>query len=95
MQMYMQWRKDDGSSSSYQTLIIPCLPRFEKLALSKFKLNIEAQTMNQYFVCRNCKNIILIQYAEGKERVFCILQMLRIHTGLPKWSKINVFLIFI
>ena len=53
MKMYMQWSKGGCSTSSSQTLIILCLPRFEKLALSKFKLNIEAQTMNQYFVCRN------------------------------------------
>ena len=28
MQMYMQWRKYNGSTSSFQTLIIPRLPRF-------------------------------------------------------------------
>ena len=38
MQMYMKWRKYDGSTSSYQTLMIPCLPHFEKLSLSKFQL---------------------------------------------------------
>ena len=34
MQMYMQRRKDNGSTSSPQKLIIPRLPRFENLALS-------------------------------------------------------------
>ena len=37
VQMYMQWIEDDGSNSSFQKLIITRLPRFEKLALSKFK----------------------------------------------------------
>ena len=68
--MYMQWRKDDGSTSSSQTLIIPRLTRFEKMALSKLQLYIEAQTTTQFFVCRNCKNTILIRSAEGKEEVF-------------------------
>ena len=36
IQMYMQWSKDDGSTSSSRTLIITRLPCFEKLALSKF-----------------------------------------------------------
>ena len=30
MQIYMQWRKEDGSTSSFQKFIILCLPRFEK-----------------------------------------------------------------
>ena len=55
--MYIQWIKDNGSTSSHQTLIIPRLPRFEKLALSQFKLYIEAQKMTQCFVCSNWKNI--------------------------------------
>ena len=91
MQMYMQWSKDSGYTSSSQTLIIPRLPRFEKLALSQFQLYIEAQTITQFFVCRNCKNIILIRAAEVKERVSCILYMLRIHNFLRKWIKRNVF----
>ena len=33
MKIYMQWRKYDGSTSSSQTLIIPRLTHFEKLAL--------------------------------------------------------------
>ena len=90
MQMYMQWRKDGGSTSSPQTLIIPCLPCFEKLALSQFQLYIEAQTMTQFFVFRNFQKTILVQAASGKGGGGCILHMLRIHTGLCKWSKINV-----
>ena len=43
MQIYMQWSKYDGSTSSFQKLIIPRLPRFEKLALSQFQLYIEAK----------------------------------------------------
>ena len=34
IQMYMQWSKDDGYNSSFQELIIPRMPCFEKLALS-------------------------------------------------------------
>ena len=47
--------------------------------------------MNQCFVCRSFKNTILIQADEGKDKVFCILRMLRIHTGLRKWIKTNKF----
>ena len=42
-------------------------------------------------MCRNCKHTILIQSSEGKEKHFCILHILRIHTGLRKWHKRNVF----
>ena len=31
VQIYMQWRKEDGSTSSSQTLITPRLPCFDKL----------------------------------------------------------------
>ena len=34
---------------------------------------------------------ILIPSSNVKERVFCILQMLRIHTGLRKWNKNDRF----
>ena len=84
--MYMQWSKDNGSTSSYQTLIIPRLPSFGKMALSQFQLYIEAQTTTQCFVWRNCKNTILIWAAEGTKNCFCTLHMLRIYTGLRKWS---------
>ena len=41
--MYKKWSKDDGSTSSSQTLIVPRLPRFDKLALLQLQLYIEAQ----------------------------------------------------
>ena len=47
MQIYIQWSKDDGSTSSYQTFIIPRMPRFETLDFSQFRLYIEDQTMTQ------------------------------------------------
>ena len=80
MQMYMQWRKDDGSTSSSQTFIIPRLTHFEKLALSLFQLYIEAQTMTQCFVFHNCKKTILFWDAEGKEKVFYLT-----HVKDPYW----------
>ena len=49
MKIYMQWIKDDGSTSYLRTLIIPRLPHFEKLDLSQFKLYIETETMNNFF----------------------------------------------
>ena len=91
MIMYMQWSKDDSSNSSSQTLIIACMHRFGKLALSKSQLYIDTQTIIQCFVCHNCKNTILIWSAEGKEKVFYILQMLRIHNGLRKFSETNIY----
>ena len=42
MKMYMQWSKDGSSNSSSRILIIPRLPSFEKLALLKLQLYIEA-----------------------------------------------------
>ena len=62
----MQWRKDDGSTSSFQKLIITHLPRFGKLALSQFKVYIETETMNHCFVLYNFQETILVQSAEGK-----------------------------
>ena len=38
---------------------------------------------------------IFIQYSNVKEGVFCILHMLRIHTGLQKWNKKDQFHIFL
>ena len=58
--IYMQWSKDNGSTSYFRTLIIPCLLRFEKLSFSKFKLYIEAQTITQCFECRNFQKTIII-----------------------------------
>ena len=70
MQMYMQRIKDDGSNLYSQTLIIPRIPFFEKLALSQFQLFIEAQKMSQFFVCLDCKNTILVRLTEGKEKLY-------------------------
>ena len=70
MKMYIQCIKDDGSTSSSQTLHIPRLPRFEKLALSQFELYIESQTTTQCFVCHNWKKTIIIQASEGEEIIF-------------------------
>ena len=70
VKIYFQWSKDDGSTSSFQTFIIPSLPRFEKLTLSQFNLYIETETMTRLFVCCNSQKTVLIRYAEGKERVF-------------------------
>ena len=91
MQMYMQWIKDNGSTSSFRELIIPCQTRFEKLALSQFKLYIETETTTHCFVCCNFQKTILVRYAEGKEDIFCISHILRIYTGLCKASKTNVY----
>ena len=38
---------------------------------------------------------IFIPSSNVKEGVFCILQMLRIHTGLRKWTKKDRFLIIL
>ena len=90
MQIYMQWGSDNRYISSNQKLIIECLPHFEKLDLSQFKVYIEAETMTHCWVCDNCQMSIFIQYSNVKEGVL-YLQMLRIHTGLRKWNKNNVY----
>ena len=64
---YLQWIKDDGSTSSFLKLIIPRLTFFEKLALSQFRLYIATQTMTQCFVCRNFQKTILIRSTESKD----------------------------
>ena len=43
--------------------------------------------MNNCYVCNNCQISISIQSDNVKEGFFCILQMLRIHTGLRKWKN--------
>ena len=91
MKIYMQWIKYNGSTSSSQILIIPRLPRFEKLDFSQFQLYIEAQTTNQCFVCHNSKKTVLAWFAEDKKKFFCISHMLMVHTGLRKLSKTNVY----
>ena len=47
--------------------------------------------MTQCFVCDNCNMSIFIQYSNVIEGVFCISQMLRIHTGLQKLNKKDQF----
>ena len=47
--------------------------------------------MTQCIVCKNCNMSIFIPSSNVKEGVFCILQMLRIHTGLRKWNKKHRF----
>ena len=47
--------------------------------------------MTQNIVCNNCNMSIFIPYYNVKEGVFCILQMLRIHTGLRNWNKNDQF----
>ena len=47
--------------------------------------------MTQCIVCNNCNMIIFIPSSNVKEGVFCILQMLRIHTGLRKWTNNDRF----
>ena len=68
--MYMQWSKEDGSTSYFQKLIITRLPRFEKLDLSQFKVYIETETMTHYSVCCNFQKTVIIRSAEVKERFF-------------------------
>ena len=87
----MQRNKDYCSTSYLRTFLVPLLPRLEKLALSQFQLHIETKTTTHCFVFCNSQNTILIQSSEGKESLFYILHMLRIHTGLRKLSKKNVY----
>ena len=47
--------------------------------------------MTHCYVCNNCQNSILIRSTKVKKGVFCILQVLRIHIGLRKWNKNNVY----
>ena len=52
MQIYMQWSSDNS---------IECLPHFEKLSLSQFKVYIEVENITHCYVCDNCKMSIFIQ----------------------------------
>ena len=61
------------------------------MALSQFKVYIEAEKKTQCIVCKNCNMSILIPSSNVKEGVLYILQMLRIHTGLRKWTKKDQF----
>ena len=73
IQIYEQWISDNS---------IKYLPHFEKMALSQFKVYIEAGKTIHFIVCNNCNMSIFIPSSNDKEGVFCILQMLRIYTGL-------------
>ena len=84
MQIYMQWSSDNSYTSSNQKLIIECLPHFEKLALSRFKVYIEVETMTHCYVCDNCQMSFFIQCTNVKEGYLFILLMLRIHTDFAK-----------
>ena len=70
VQIYIQWRKEDGYNSSSQTLIVSRLPRLEKLTLSQLQWYSEAQTTTQCFVCRHLQMTVIIWAAEGKENFF-------------------------
>ena len=87
----MKWIKADDSTSSSQTLIIPCLPCLEKIAFSQFRFYIEAQTMNQCFCALITKRLFSFKLLKAKKSIFCILHMLSIHTGLRTWSGLNVY----
>ena len=54
-------------------------------------LYIEAEKTTQCIVCNNCNMSIFIPSSNIKEGVFCILHMLRIHTGLRKWTNKDRF----
>ena len=82
IQIYIQWSSDNS---------IECMPHLEKMALSQFKVYIEAGKMTQFCVCNHCNMSIFIQSSNDKEVFFCILQMLRIHTGLRKRNKKDRF----
>ena len=47
--------------------------------------------MTQCIVCNNCDMSIFIPSSNVNEGVFCILQMLSIHTGLCKWTEKDRF----
>ena len=57
IQIYIQWSSDNS---------IECLPHFEKMALSHFKVYIEVEKMTQCYVCNNCNLSIFIQYSNVK-----------------------------
>ena len=61
IQIYIQWSSDNS---------IECLPYFEKMALSEFKVYIEVEKMTRCYVCDNCNMIIFIQPSNDKEGVF-------------------------
>ena len=61
------------------------------MALSQFKVYIEAEKTTQCIVCNNCNMSIFIPSSIVNEGFFYILQKLRIYTGLRKWNKHDWF----
>ena len=61
IQIYIQWSSDNS---------IECLPHFEKMALSQFKVYIEVEKITQFYVCDNCNMSIFIQFSNDKEGGF-------------------------
>ena len=58
IQIYIQWSSDNS---------IECLPHFEKMDLSLFKVYIEVEKMTQFYVCNNCNTSIFIQSYNDKK----------------------------
>ena len=63
----MQWSSDNSYNSSNQKSIVECLPHFDKLDLSQFKVYIEVETMTHFYVCNICQKSIFIRSAKVKE----------------------------
>ena len=82
IRIYEQW-------STYNSM--KCLPHFGKMALSQSKVYIEAGKTTQCIVCNKCNMSIFIPYSNVKEGFFCILNMVKIHTGLCKWTNKDRF----
>ena len=61
------------------------------MALSQFKVYIEAGKTTKCIEYNNCNMSIFIPSSNLKEGVFCILQILSIHTGLRKWNENDQF----
>ena len=57
IQIYEQWSSENR---------IKCLPHFEKMALSQFKVYIEAGKTTQCIVCNNCNMSIFIPSSNVK-----------------------------
>ena len=68
-----------------------CLPHFEIMALSQFKVYIEAEKKTQCIVCNNCNVNFFIPSSNVKEWFFYILKVLKIHTGMRKWTNKDRF----
>ena len=89
--MYMQWVGDDGSLSVSHKLDIQRLPRFESFAFSQFQVYLDSENSKQHFHCRNCKRVYFIQYTDSKANTFSIMHLLRLHTGVRKFCRRNLY----